>query len=198
MQIVLPILRVFVSGLLFLLGPFRTQGKTSIPKSGGVLVVANHLSDIDPIAVQFACARHIHFMAKSELFEMRGLGRIIRWFGAFPVKRGQPDRGAIKHAVRLLQEGKVVCVFPEGQLSEDGSLQPLQPGIVLMIRMANVPVICCGLEGTNRIMPYGLSIPRPSFGWVTAKWGQPKMFDPSVEVAEVLTWATSELERLST
>ncbi len=159
--------------------------------------MANHLADVDPIVVQCTCARPIHFMAKSELFDMPILGSILRQFKAFPVKRGEPDRASIKRAVQLLKMGEVVCVFPEGQLSETGELRELKPGIALLARMAECQVICCGLKNTNRIMPYGTVTPRPSFRNTWAKWGEVTRFDKSAETEDIVNWAESQLKRLA-
>ena len=194
---VLPVARL-VGWLAFLvLGPLRVVDKDNVPRSGGLLILSNHLADVDPVAVQFACPRPMHYMAKSELFEIPILGNLIRMCGAFPVKRGEPDRAAIKRAVRLLRKGEVVCVFPEGQLSESGELQELKPGIALLARMAECQVICVGLKNTNRIMPYGKVTPRPSWHFTWAKWGQPRSFGKEAEVEEIVSWAEVELKRLA-
>ena len=73
-------------------------------------------------------------MAKSELFDMKIIGKMIRCFQGFPVKRGEPDRASMRHAIELLKMGEVVAVFPEGQLSEDGELQELKAGVALIVR----------------------------------------------------------------
>lgn len=194
----LPLSRLLSHLLFFILGPIRKYGSERVPRSGGLLILANHLADVDPIVVQIACPRPIHFMAKSELFDMPILGTLIRLYGAFPVKRGEPDRASIKRAVQLLRMGESVCVFPEGQLSETGELQELKPGIALMARMADCQVICCGLQNTNRIMPYGKLIPRPSWRFTPARWGEPRSFDKHAEAAEIVAWAETELRRLTT
>ena len=87
-------------------------------------------------------------MAKSELFEMRGLGPVIRWFGAFPVQRGAPDRQALKIAIGLLKRGEAVCIFPEGQIGDYPHLLPLLPGVALVAKASGVPIIPCGLQST--------------------------------------------------
>jgi 1-acyl-sn-glycerol-3-phosphate acyltransferase len=136
-------------------------------------------------------------MAKSELFEMPILGKMIRWFDAFPVKRGEPDRAAMRHAIELLRLGECVCVFPEGQLSETGELQELKPGISLLVRQSGATAICCGLSNTNRIMPYGRMTPRISGHVTPVNWGEPKVFERSSGNEEILAWATEELQRLT-
>jgi 1-acyl-sn-glycerol-3-phosphate acyltransferase len=194
--LLLPFCRVLVHLVFFVLGPIRKVGTEYVPRTGGLLVLANHLADVDPIVVQMACPRPIHFMAKSELFEMPVLGKLIRIFGAFPVKRGEPDRASIKRAVQLLRMGEVVCVFPEGQLSESGELQELKSGIALLARMADCQVICCGLRNTNRVMPYGKVTPRLSWRFTWAKWGCPKKFGKDSGAEEIVAWAESELKSL--
>lgn len=194
--VALPLARVVAWILFTLLGPTRIFGRKRVPRRGGLLILANHRADVDPVLVQMACPRPVYFMAKSELFGMRLLGWAIRFFRAFPVRRGEPDREAIKKAVAYLKAGETVCVFPEGELSESGQMLPLKPGVALIVRMAQVPVICLGLEGTRRILPYGKLIPRPAFGWVTARWGDARQFDPHAAAEEILDWADSELRRL--
>ena len=109
----LPIARVFTAVLLFLLGPVRVRGAYRVPREGGVLILSNHLSDIDPAVVQHACPRAPHYMAKSDLFEVPVLRTLLKVFGSFPVKRGEPDRKALKHAADLLKAGEAVVIFPE-------------------------------------------------------------------------------------
>lgn len=192
-----PIVRFFAWLLMAVLGRLSVRGKEKVPRSGGLLILANHRSDCDPVAVQVACPRVIRFMAKSELWEMKGIGSFLRWMKAFPVKRGEPDRTAIKHAVALLKAGYPVCVFPEGQLSEDGCLQELKPGVALIVRMAGVPVICLGLRNTEGIVPYKSLVPRPSWHRVRASWGEARSFEHKAETEEILGWAESELRRLT-
>lgn len=188
-----PFWRKIAAVLLFVLGPLKIRGSYRVPNEGGVLILANHLSDIDPVVVQYACPRHIRFMAKRELFDMPSVGKWIRFFGGFPVKRGEPDRQALKRAVALLKAGQAVGVFPEGQISEDGELQELKAGIALIARLADVPIICCTLEGTQRIMPYAEVWPRPAFGHVNVTWGEPRKFSKDTPPEELLAWAASQL-----
>jgi 1-acyl-sn-glycerol-3-phosphate acyltransferase len=190
-HIALPLARVFFGTLMLLLGPLRVRGKDRVPRKGPLLILANHISDVDPIATYLACPRFIHFMAKSELFSMPLVGAVLRISRTFPVRRGEPDRESIRHAVELLKSGQVVCIYPEGQLSKNGELLPLQPGVALIARLAKAPVICVRLEGTQRIMPYGMTIPRPAFGGVSATWSEVRQFKDYVDL---IPWAESFLQ----
>ena len=194
----LPFMRVFVWFVFLLLGPFKVKGRNRVPMKGGVLIIANHIADIDPIAVQYSSPRHVRFMAKSELFSMKVLGPLLRWFGAFPVRRGAPDRVALKQAIQLLKANEAVCIFPEGRLSKDGNLQPLLPGAMLIAKQAECPIICCLLTNTNKILPYGKLIPKPSFRRTVTIWGDLKTFEKSSSMEEILEWSESELRRLAT
>lgn len=194
--VAVPLMRAVCWVVFTLLGPFRAVNRRAIPRSGGLLILANHRADIDPIVLQLACPRPIYFMAKSELFGIRMLGKLIRAFRAFPVRRGEPDRSSIKTAVAYAHLGQAVGIFPEGQLTETGELQSLKPGAALIVRMAGVPVVCCGIRDTDRILPYGKLLPRPAFGWVTCEWGEPRSFERHASTEEIVGWATAELRRL--
>lgn len=193
----IPLLKLAFGLLFLLLGPLRVRGKYRVPRSGGLLILANHRADVDPIVVQLACPRAIHFMAKSELFEMKVVGPLLRFYKAFPVRRGEPDKGAIRHCVELLKAGEAVCVFPEGELSEQAELLPLKPGVALIVRMSGAPVICIGLKGTNRVMPYGTTIPRPSFRRIDCEWGELRTFERADGAEAILSWAEGQLRMLT-
>jgi len=191
-----PITKIVLAVLLLVFGPVRVLGKRNIPKRGGVLVVSNHLSDCDPAVVGHALPRGAHYMAKRELFSIPVLSTVIRVLKAFAVDRGTADRSAIRKTVDLLQAGEAVVIFPEGQLSESGHLQPLMPGVAMIVARSRVPVVCVGLVGTARIIPFRKIWPRPAFGGVSARFGEPKTFAESVSHAEILTWIADELARL--
>ncbi len=195
--LIMPVMRVIAMVLLALLGPIRVANKQRIPRTGGLLVVSNHQSDMDPIVVQWGCPRPIHFMAKSELFEMRSIRGFLDIMKAFPVRRNEADRTALRHAINLLKAGEVVCIFPEGELSESGKLQDLKEGVAFIAKMARSQVICCGLNGVRRIVPYGKLIPRPAFRSIWMKWGEARAFGKETETEEMMDWMRCELLGLS-
>ena len=192
-----PLTKAILAVGLFLLGPVKIEGRRNVPRTGAVLVISNHLSDSDPAVLGHALPRPAHYMAKSELFAMPVLSTIIRVLQAFPVNRGSPDRAAIRRTVDLLEKGEAVVVFPEGQLSEDGNLQPLMPGVAMIAARSEVTILPVGLKGTAKIIPYGSVWPRPAFGGVTVTFGEAKTFAHNTPASEILEWMSAELLRLS-
>ncbi len=187
----------FILGiLLFLIGPIRKVNKRAIPRKGGLIILANHESVIDPVVLQLGCSRRVYFMAKKELFKISFLKMFLRIARAFPVEQKVADRHAIKQAISLLKQGNVVGIFPEGEMSESGELLPILPGAALIAMLADVPLICSGLKNTAKIIPYHSMIPRPSFSKIIIKWGEPKKFPKETPLIEITSWIESELQAL--
>jgi 1-acyl-sn-glycerol-3-phosphate acyltransferase len=138
--------------ILVLLRRWEVKGAENLPSGGGAVLVANHVSYWDPVVVGCAFNRKVYFMAKSELFEIPLLGPLIRALGAFPVRRDKSDRNAIRIAVKLLAEGKVIGIFPEGGRSHTGELMKLQPGAAMLAFKAGVPILPVALKGTRGVL----------------------------------------------
>jgi len=134
-------------------GRMQVIGRENIPKTGGALLCGNHVSYIDPSALAGRAGRVVHFMAKSELFKIPVLGFLVKGVGAFPVKRGTADRGALKRAIEYLQNGEVVAMFPEGQRSLTGELLKAEAGAGMIALHAKVPVIPVALVDTEKLLP---------------------------------------------
>lgn len=192
----LPLARAICTVLLSLYGPARWRHRRNIPRKGPLIILANHNSDCDPVLMQWACRRHINFMAKADLWEMKSIRRLLDLFAAFPVEQGRTDKSAIEYSLSVLKDQQVLCIFPEGKLSEDGSLQPLQPGSALVIRMSGAPVMCCGLINTQKIRPYGGGFGRAGV-WVDVNFGPVRSFERTSSPDEIMEWARTELLRLT-
>ena len=128
---------------------WQVQGRDNLPTEGGFLVVSNHTSYWDPVAVGCAINPRIHYMAKAELFRIPILRNLITAFGAFPVHREKADRQAIRTALKLLEEGKVVGIFPEGTRSHSGKLLQPNLGAAMLAVKAQVPVIPIAILGSK-------------------------------------------------
>ena len=127
----------------------EVHGQENVPKEGGAIIAANHISSWDPPFVGAFCPRRVSFMAKKELFENSIFSSIITSLGAFPVNRGAADRNAIKTALTVLGEGKCLGLFPEGTRSKSGKLGEPEAGIGLIAYKANVPIVPVAITGTN-------------------------------------------------
>lgn len=132
-----------------------------VPKTGAVVIIANHQSFLDPLAVGTSLWRPLHYMARSTLFK-GVLGHLLRAVGAYPVEQeGGSAFGAIKETLRLLKNGEPVVMFPEGSRTFDGRMQPFQGGIVMIARKAKVPIITCTINGAFKAYSRHSKFPHP-------------------------------------
>jgi 1-acyl-sn-glycerol-3-phosphate acyltransferase len=145
--------RAFVIGVVRrIFGPalrLRVTGTENVPAEGPLIVVANHLSNADPPILIVAFPRPLFFMGKAELFRNPVLGWIVRKFGGFPVERGTADRAALRHALKVLDEGIAIGIFPEGGRSKTGALRAGLPGVGLLALQSGAPILPVGLTGTE-------------------------------------------------
>jgi 1-acyl-sn-glycerol-3-phosphate acyltransferase len=155
-------IRSFLRLILKLYFRWEVYGKDNLPAVGGALLAANHVSYLDPPLMGCAVDRHVHFMAKKELFSIPGLGWLMRRFGSIPVERKGSDRQAIRRALELLQSGSVVGIFPEGTRGDGKTLLKPQPGTVLLAAKAGVPIVPMAITGIERVLPPGCWLPRPA------------------------------------
>jgi 1-acyl-sn-glycerol-3-phosphate acyltransferase len=140
----------------------KVHGIKHIPQRGGVLIVANHQSFLDPIMLAVNVRRAVSFLAKSELFENKYFGRLIRGVNAFPVRQGEGDVGAVRETIKRLQEGHVLIMFPEGGRTEDGKVAKMEGGVGLIVRRAGpeVKVVPAAIDGPFKAWPKHQKLPR--------------------------------------
>lgn len=140
----------------------RVFGTRNVPRSGGVLLVCNHQSFLDPVLATLALPRECHYMARATLFRNRFFRRLIESLNAFPIKRGTGDVGAVKETLRRLKRGALVTTFPEGTRTFDGHVAPMQTGVVLLARRAGVPIVPTLILGAYEAWPRQALLPRPA------------------------------------
>ena len=141
-------------GILFKIGGLKVHGIENVPLQGRVIIAPNHASLFDPPLVGCTVPRAVTTMGKAELFEKKTggfkiLGWIIRRMGSFPVKRGAPDRRALRMAMRVLQNDEALVIFPEGTRTRSGELGPAEHGVALIAHSAKAPVVPMYLKGTE-------------------------------------------------
>ncbi|MDR7416199.1 MAG: lysophospholipid acyltransferase family protein [Armatimonadota bacterium] len=160
-HLVYQVSKVFLRAALRSLFRMRVVGQEHEPLCGPLLVVSNHWSALDPPVLGCALRRTVHFMAKEELFRIPLLRAWMRAVGTFPVRRGEPDRAAIRTALDLIRRGEAVVIFPEGTRNPRGYLLPAEPGAAFLALRAGAPILPVGILGTLEAMPKGAWIPRP-------------------------------------
>jgi 1-acyl-sn-glycerol-3-phosphate acyltransferase len=147
-------LRFNIILILKLFFRFEVKGRQNVPKKEGFILASNHLSILDPMVLGAACPRKLNFMAKHELFKNPLFARFIMSVGAFPLKRGEADRSALKEGIRRLKNGAAVVLFPQGsRIVEDNAT--VQPGVAFLAFNAGVPIIPAFIKGTESAMPRG-------------------------------------------
>lgn len=172
---------IFMGPLLALLGRPKVEGLENVPGSGPVILASNHLAVADSFYLPLVVRRRITFLAKSEYFTGTGLkGRFTRWFynaaGQVPIDRTDADsaQAALNTAERLLADGKLLGIYPEGTRSPDGRLYKGKTGLGRIALHTGVPVIPVAMIGTDVVNPPGTKMWR--FGRVTVRFGKPMDF----------------------
>lgn len=162
--------------------PTTIIGAQHLPREGGVIVAANHLSVLDVPLLGYAIGREARFPAKPELFDQSALSRLLLSLGGFPIIRGEGDRRALSFSERVLKEGGVLAIFPEGTRSRDGKLHPFHRGVALLAMSAGVPIVPAAISGSNASFPPGARFFRPapvSISFGPPEWPNPVSSDPS-------------------
>ena len=176
----------------------RAEGVENVPREGGLVLAANHTSNLDPwpLAIPLWPRRFLRFMAKSELYWWP-LGALITAGGGFPVRRGEGDIEAIEKAVALAREGYAIAMFPHGTRQRKGLVKKHQPrshtGAARIALEAGVPLLPAAISGTDRLT---------RLGQLRVRYGKPIPLDdlrdrePAVAAREATDRLMNEIERL--
>ena len=181
--LVFPIFRFLFRG--------QTIGVSNLPKTGGVVVVSNHGSHLDPPILGHALGRPVAFMAKSELFKIPILSFIISACGAYPVKRGGGDREALRHASNRLIEGCATGVFLDGTRQENGRVNDPKSGAAFLAARTGSPILPVAIVNSHRAFPKGSLLPR--FVSIHLRVGE-LIQPPTTRKREDLTSTTKEIK----
>jgi 1-acyl-sn-glycerol-3-phosphate acyltransferase len=156
-------LKIIIRLFLPLIISLKVKGGGNVPKNGGLLIISNHLSVFDPVLIAAYVGRRPSFMAKEEIFRNKLTNMFIRYLGGFPVYRGSFTRDALRHADKILKNGEVLGMFPEGKRSYNNSLQPALLGSALVATHNRMVILPVGITGTEKVR---------GFGWI---WHRPQV-----------------------
>jgi 1-acyl-sn-glycerol-3-phosphate acyltransferase len=172
-------------------------GFDDLPRSGPLIVVANHISNADPPLVYGwltpALGRQMHILAKESLF-VGPIGWFLRRYGVTPVKAGGSDIEAYRVARGVLDRGEVLCIFPEGTRSVTGVMGEPKPGVAMLATRTGVPVVPVGISGSDAFLGRGKRLPRLRTR-ITIRAGQPftLALDPALPRRAAMSGASDEL-----
>ena len=153
-----------------LVAPVRVYGARRVPAQGGLVVACNHFSWIDPPVLGAASPRTLYFMAKVEAHRMPGLGQLMRSFGAFPVRRGESDRDAVRIMRAIVRDGNALGMFAEGSRQRSGVPGPVQPGAAMVAINEAAPLVPVAIHGSHTWRV-------GNFHPVSVAFGEPLEFD---------------------
>jgi 1-acyl-sn-glycerol-3-phosphate acyltransferase len=173
---------------LRLVAPLRVYGSERVPRQGGVVLALNHFSWLDPAAFGAACPRNVFYMAKSELHAVRGLGALVRSFGAFAVRRGESDREAVRLAREVVRDGNAVGFFVEGTRQRSGVPGAAKPGAAMIALHEQAPIVPAAIHGSQN---WKLGNWHP----VSVAWGAPLRFDGLEPGGRAYREVSAEIER---
>ena len=166
----------------------RVYGRGRIPVSGGVVLALNHFSWIDTTSFGAACPRTIYYVAKAEAYDIPGVAQLMRAFGAFPIRRGETDRDAVRVMRRIVGDGKALGMFVEGTRQRSGEPGEVKPGAAMVALQEVVPVIPAAVHG-SQTWRFG------NFHPVSIAWGEPLLFDGLPRGGRGYREASLEIER---
>jgi 1-acyl-sn-glycerol-3-phosphate acyltransferase len=137
-------------------------GREHVPKSGGVLVVSNHQSHLDPILVGLACDRRLNYVARDTLFGFAPFAWLMMTLDAIPLDREGTGLRGLKESLRRLKDGEMLLIFPEGTRTRDGKVGTLKPGFLALARRAKAPLLPVALDGSYESWPRRNLLPQPA------------------------------------
>ena len=176
-----------LKAIFYLFGDIQSSGRENLPLDGPVIVAANHITNFDALPLQFALPRPLFYIGKEELFRNPVMDWLFRQLGGFPVYRGARDEWALRHAVKVLEHGSVLGIFPEGTRSKGKGLKPAKTGAARLAQTVQCPIVPVALYGTQDMFRY---FPRRNRVMVTIGTPiYPKPGDTHLELTDRLMFA---------
>lgn len=132
----------------------KTKGRMRAPSSGPLLIISNHQSGLDPVLVSISIRRRIAYLARKSLFRKPLVAWMFRILRVVPLDQDRFGKEGLRTVIQLLEDGKAVLVFPEGTRTDDGKMNPFQPGIQLLIKRAKPTILPVGIAGAFQAWPH--------------------------------------------
>ncbi|MCB9878750.1 MAG: 1-acyl-sn-glycerol-3-phosphate acyltransferase [Planctomycetes bacterium] len=168
-QLTFRALRAAVFGWLRVYNRYTVEGAP--PPGGGYVLAANHSSFLDPLVLGSACRPRVTFLMTETVWRSHTLGWFYRWMRTIPLSARGGNRDALRAARSVLQQGRVIGIFPEGGISRDGLPMLGSPGAVSLVLNEGRPIVPVGIVGAFDALPSGRALPRPRR--ITVRFGAP-------------------------
>jgi len=146
------IVTALISFIFSLISIRQVSSAEKLPPSGAVIVAANHISNYDIFPLQLSLSRPLYCMGKEELFRNLFLDWLLRKLGAYPVYRGEKDAWAIRHSERILADGEVLFLFPEGTRNRGKGLRSAKTGVARLAQKMDCPIVPVAVDGTQNML----------------------------------------------
>jgi len=170
-------------------------GLENIP-SEPCIVASNHRSHLDPPVLNAVFPEPLIFIAKEELFKVPLLGRLLPHMGAIPIKRGAGDLQSLELALKFLDQGCKVCIFPEGSRANPGQFLRPKPGVGFLVVKSRRKVLPVYVGGTDKVMPRGKKLPKPGPP-MRVIIGEPKDYSFEKDYKEIALKIMEDIKALS-
>lgn len=170
------ILKVLFKMFFRLFFTVEYYGQENIPKTGAAVLAGNHPSYLDPVLIYIVAQRPVRFLAWDKIFTIPLLGFIARSFGAIPVNLSKKDSNAFEQAMKVLSNGDLIALFPEGQRSQRGYMENLKSGAARMAIFNKCPIVPITITGAYEAWPVTRLFPR--LRKITVKFHEPMVLDP--------------------
>ena len=157
------------------------RGLENVPRQGPLIVAISHSSFIDPMLAGVYIPRDLTPMAKIEAFGWPVIGLIVRWYGAFPVRRGEVDMSAFKMSLKILRNGSALVIAPEGHRSETGALQRGREGAIMLSLRTGAPILPVAVWGGKTLWKNLARLRRTEMKFYVSKPVLPASSNPTRE-----------------
>ncbi|ADO37489.1 1-acyl-sn-glycerol-3-phosphate acyltransferase [Eubacterium callanderi] len=154
--------RAIIKLLNLILYNIHVEGEENIPETGGVVLCPNHISNYDPLAVATHMKRQVHFLAKAELYKNFIVRKVLLAVGTIPVDRGKVSLETLKESLRVLKNGEILGIFPEGTRVKNGEHKKPMEGFVVFALKTKSPILPVHIEGEYKFR-----------GKINIKFGKP-------------------------